>query len=145
MKIKLANWRDAQSFAAAAAAVAILHNRLLALKKFKDGITKGQILHPGPYLAAEERWAVRRYPDDGAGYEGAAHPAVAKTLTAFLKEIVAAAPNQVPFRSLITLFKDEIEILKKRHYNEDEIRRLLKLDVLTLALVGATVQLEDST
>jgi len=143
IKIELADWRTPVAFAELTAALAVLHNRLLSLRKFKDAIRKGQLLHPAAYLAADEVWTVKNFPDDGRPYECYAYPAVARTLAAFLGEVAAAAPGAVPLRSLIAHFKDELEILKKRRYDEAHIRRLLKLDVLGPALVGARVRVEE--
>ncbi len=145
IRVELGAWRAPVFFGELLYALAVLHNRLLSLRKYKEAATRGQILHPASYLAADEQLTVKNYPADGAPLECYAYPAVARTLAAFLAELAAAPPGEeVPFRTLIALFKNEIEVLKKRRYHEDDIRRLLKIDALAAALAGARVSLEES-
>jgi hypothetical protein len=133
VKLELASWRTPEDFAELLKALAVLHNRILILRKCKTDTRTGQLLHPALYL-----------PADGRPFEFYAYPAIARTVTTFLQEVAAAAPADVPFKTLISLFKDELELLTKRRYSEDRIRRLLKLDVLREGLVGARVSLEES-
>ncbi len=144
ISVELASWQAPVPFSEVLYALAVLHNRLLALRKYKGDVKKGQLLHPAAYLAADERLAVRSYPSDGRPLELLAYPAVARTLAAFLHEVAAAAPAEVSYTALITLFKNELELLAKRHYREEQVRRLLKLDVLGAALGGARVTLDES-
>jgi hypothetical protein len=143
VEISLESWRHPVAFAEFLYALAVLHNRLLSLRKYKAAITRGQLLHPAAYLADDERLAVAALPADGRPLEVLAYPAVARTLAAFLTEVAAAAPAEVPYKTLILLFKDELEILAKKRMKEEAIRRLLKLDALAPALAGARVALAD--
>jgi hypothetical protein len=144
VKLEMASWRTPEDFAELLKALAVLHNRLLILRKCKADTKKGQLLHPALYLPADELLVIKDFPADGRPFEFYAYPAIARTMAAFLKEVAAAAPGNVPFKTLIALFRDELELLTKRRYGEDRIRRLLKLDVLREGLVGARVSLEES-
>jgi len=144
VKLELASWRAPEDFAELIKALAVLHNRILILRKCKADTRKGQLLHPALYLPADELLEIKNFPADGQPFEFFAYPAIARTVASFLGEVAAAAPSDVPFKTLISLFKDELEFLTKRRYSEDRIRRLLKLDVLKESLVGARVSLEES-
>ena len=137
-------WREPARFAETLTALAILHNRLLALRRYKEAIKPGQLLHPAGYLAGDEKLGMKAYPGEDRPCELYAFPAVARTLADLINEIAAAAPHSVPYRTLITLFKDELEILTRRHYHEDEARRIFKLDVLGPALAGARASLAEN-
>ena len=137
-------WREPARFAELLTAFALLHNRVLVLRRYKEHIRKGQLLHPALYLADDEKLAVKSFPADGQPCELYAYPAVARTVAELVAEVARAAPAEVPFRTLISLFKDELEILTRRHYREEEARRLFKLNVLGESLAGATVSLAES-
>jgi len=144
IKLELASWRAPVDFAELLQALAVVHNRILVLRKCKGVVKKGQLLHPAPYLPPDELLIVKSFPADGRPFEFYAYPTIARTVATFLREVAAAAPADVPFKTLITLFKDELEILAKRRYREDQIRRLLKLDVLKERLTNARVSLEEA-
>lgn len=137
--LHLTSWREPSRFAEILQSLAVLHNRILVLKKYRDAVTKNQLLHPATALPPEDMLEVRQFPQDGRPLEFYAYPAIARTLCSLLGEVAAAAPREVPFPSLIVLFKDELELLLRRRFREDDIRRLLKLDELREYLVGATV------
>ena len=143
IRLKLGSWRAAAHFAETLAALTLLHNRILTLRRYKDGIRKGQLLHPALYLPAEEQLAVKNFPDDDKPFSFYVYPVVARTFAELLNAAAAAAPGDVPLPRLIVLLKNELETLGRRHYHEDEIRRLLKLDVLREALAGAQAEIED--
>ncbi len=144
IKLELASWEAPVEFAELLQALAVVHNRILVLRKCKGVVKKGQLLHPALYLPADELLIIKSFPADGRPFEFYAYPTIARTVASFLREVSAAAPADVPFKTLITLFKNELEILKKRRYREDQIRRLLKLDVLKEGLTGARVSLDES-
>jgi hypothetical protein len=144
VRLELASWQTPEDFAELLKALAVVHNRILILRKCKADTKKGQLLHPALYLPADELLVIKNFPADGRPFEFYAYPAIARTLASFLQEVAAAAPRGVPFKTLISLFRDELELLTKRRYAEDRIRRLLKLDVLQEGLVGARVSLEES-
>lgn len=144
IKLELASWQAPAEFAELLQALAVVHNRLLVLRKCKGETKKGQLLHPALYLPADELLLVKEFPADGRPFEFYAYPAIARTLATFLEQLAAAAPAALPFKTLITLFRDELELLTRRRYREDQIRRLFKLDVLQTALAGARVALEES-
>jgi hypothetical protein len=143
IKLELASWDAPIEFAELLQALAVLHNRVLVLRKCKGVVKKGQLLHPALYLPADELLIIKSFPADGRPFEFYAYPTIARTVATFLAEVAASSPANVPFKTLISLFKDELEILKKRRYREDQIRRLLKLDVLREGLKGARVSLEE--
>lgn len=144
IKLELASWQAPVDFAELLQALAVVHNRILVLRKCKGVVKKGHLLHPALYLPADELLIVKSFPADGQPFEFYAYPTIARTVATFLQEVAAAAPGDVPYKTLITLFKDELEILAKRRYREDQIRRLLKLDVLKEGLTNASVSLEES-
>jgi hypothetical protein len=144
IKLELASWQAPEEFAELLQALAVVHNRLLVLRKCRSDIKKGHLLHPSLYLAADELLLIKNFPADGRPFEFYAYPAIARTIASFLAEVAAAAPGPVAFKTLIGLFHDELELLTKRRYAEEQIRRLLKLDVLGPALRGARVELEES-
>lgn len=144
LELAAATWREPARFAEILTALAILHNRILTLRRYKEAVKKGQFLHPAGYLAGDEKLGIKAYPGDDHPCELYAFPAVARTLADFINEIAAAAPGPIPYRTLITLFKDELEILTRRHYHEDETRRLFKLDVLGPALAGARASVAEN-
>jgi hypothetical protein len=144
IKLELASWEAPVEFAELLQALAVVHNRILVLRKCKGVVKKGQLLHPALYLPADELLIIKSFPADGRPFEFYAYPTIARTVASFLQEVAAAAPADIPFKTLISLFKDELEILKKRRYREDQIRRLLKLDVLREGLNGARVSWEEA-
>jgi hypothetical protein len=137
IRVELDGWRAPGRFAETLAALALLHNRILTLRRYKDAIRKGQLLHPASYLAEDEQLVVKSFPGAGKPLELFAYPAVARTFAEAVNAAAAAAPGDVPLPTLIVLLKDELETLGRRHYREDEIRRLLKLDALRDGLAGA--------
>ncbi len=144
IKLELKSWQAPLDFAEFLQALAVVHNRILVLRKCRGVVKKGQLLHPALYLPADELLIIKNFPADGRPFEFYAYPTIARTVASFLKEVAAAAPGDVPYKTLISLFKDELETLTKRRYREDQIRRLLKLDALKEALGGARVSLEES-
>lgn len=144
IKLELASWQTPVDFAELLMALAVVHNRILVLRKCKGVVKKGHLLHPALYLPADELLIIKNFPGEGRPLEFYAYPTIARTVASFLQEVAAAAPADVPYKTLITLFKDELEVLKKRRYREDQIRRLLKLDVLKEGLTGARVSREEA-
>jgi hypothetical protein len=144
IKLELKSWQAPLDFAEFLQALAVVHNRILVLRKCRGVVKKGQLLHPALYLPADELLIIKNFPADGQPFEFYAYPTIARTVASFLNEVAAAAPGDVPYKTLISLFKDELETLTKRRYREDQIRRLLKLDALKEALGGARVSLEES-
>ena len=137
-------WREPVHFGDVLASVAVLHNRVLALRRFKEGITPGQLLHPVTYLAPDERLTVKSFLAEGQPCELYAFPAVARTVAELLREVAAATPGPVPFRVLISLFKNELELLTRRRYREDDVRRLFKLAEIGAAFARVRVALDES-
>jgi len=137
-------WREPVPFGNVLANVAVLHNRVLALRRFKEGITPGQLLHPATYLAPDERLTVKSFPAADRPCELYAFPAVARTVAELLREVAAATPAPVRFRVLISLFKNELELLARRRYREDDVRRLFKLAEIGAAFAGVRVALDES-
>jgi len=80
VKLELASWRTPEDFAELLMALAVLHNRILILRKCKTDTRKGQLLHPALYLPADELLVIKNFPADGQPFEFYAYPAIARTV-----------------------------------------------------------------